>query len=102
MFIECRLTIKDIENYAEMLFTKNTGKGTAQKITNSNIVLVKRNLNIKLKGVAVLTTNLELVIYYPIVEVQPSILNFGNVWVGNSSKAYFTIYNYSRKFYLFI
>lgn len=92
VFVKCTLGVKDLEEFAEAL---DTTKGAAC----NNAVLIRRDLNISLKGCAVLATSFEAKIYYPIFEVQPTILNFGNIWIGNSRKESFTIYNYSGRFF---
>lgn len=92
VFVECAMVMRDLEEFAGALYQRGSVKG-AKAIADNSTVVIKRNLNIKLKGVAILVTPLELVIYYPVIEVKPMILNFGNVWIGNSCKASFTIYN---------
>lgn len=94
VFVRCTLNTKDLEEYAEALYCK----GMARAPAYNNNVLIRRYLNIFLKGFAVLATPLEVKIYYPMFELHPLVLNFGNVWIGNCRKECFTIYNYSGGF----
>lgn len=94
--MECTLDIQHVEDYANALYNRNLVMGGFTNSSNNSVV-VRRNLNIHQKGVVVLVTPLDLILYYPIIEVEPATINFGSIWIGNSSKASFTIYNYSGK-----
>lgn len=96
--MECTLDIQHVEDYANALYNKTLVKGASTN-DSDNSVIVRRNLNIHQKGVVVLITPLDLILYYPIIEVEPTTINFGSVWIGNGSKASFAIYNYSGKSY---
>lgn len=92
--MECKVDIKQVEDFASALYTENTVKGISAN-EQSNSVTVRRYLNIHQKGILLLVTPMDLILYYPIIAVEPTLINFGNVWIGNNSRATFTIYNYS-------
>lgn len=93
--MECKVDVKQVEEFAGVLYNESIVKGAWANSDDS--VTVCRNLNIHQKGVVVLVTPLYLILYYPVIKVIPTVLNFGNIWIGNSYKASFTIYNYSGK-----
>lgn len=98
----CEIDIKDMEEYATTLYKMNAVKGVSvdDDGDNNNVVVIRRSLKINLKGISLPPTTLELILHFPILEIHPTVLNCGNVWIGDSNKSSFIIYNCSgRKVY---
>lgn len=101
VYVQCNVDKNYVEELAGTLYNRRMSRG-AFAGPSDNSVIVRRNLNVHQKGVVLLVTPLDLKLYYPAITVQPVVINFGNVWIGNSAKSSFTIYNLSGKSKIFV
>lgn len=92
--ITCTVSLADVNCFAGCLSKENNIEDVLVDTDNKSVTVI-RNLNIHQKGVTLQVIPLQLTLYYPEIMVEPTTIHFGDVWIGNSSKASFTIYSTS-------